>query len=228
MILKTIKTIFCIVFSSTLVLSQQLIKEGVVKSQIVTVVPGSTDPIPPILMTSWLKGSKLKVSQKNEYANNSIYYDRKDGRVVTLYEIMGKKIGFYVYDTMNSYKRKMLDSVVVTLMDSSQVINDFNCKMAILQYPKSLKQNDVEVWYCKDVRFNDENMGLTVLGLSKLDGATISFKTVSQNNLQVKYEVTGIDTSSSIEDKEFVIPREYEVMTVLKFQLYMNQRASGL
>lgn len=219
------KSIFIIVLLSLhgmVAESQRVIKEAIVKSTIYTSVANSEEKVE-VDLTTWLKSPKLKVFQKSAYADNSVYIDRTNEKIVTLYETMGKKIGFFIYDSLNPAKQRIWDSVEVTYIDSSRNINNFNCKEAILKYPRSTRQKDVEIWYDPDFVFDDRNMGLNIYGANKIHGAVLSFKTPAANNLIVEYKITSIDTATAIESKLFEIPTGFEIKTPREFQIYMNK-----
>jgi len=206
---------------------QKLIKEATVQSVLYTSFLNSDSKPTEVELTTWLKGPNLKVFQKSEYANNSVYIDRTTEKIVTLYETMGKKIGFFIYDSLNSAKQKIWDSIEVVYIDSGRTINNFRCKEAILKFPPALHQKDVEIWYDPDFVFGDRNMGLNIFGVNKIPGAAISFKAMAANNMLVEYKIASIDTATEIDDNLFRIPDGFDIRTPQAFQAYMNKLRAG-
>jgi hypothetical protein len=218
----------CILLLSVLcsglaVRSQKVIKQAVVKSILYTQFVGSDAKPTEVELTTWFKSPNLKVFQKNEYANNTVYIDRVTEKITTLYETMGKKIGFFIFDSTNEAKQKIWDSIEVVYIDSSRNINNFMCKEAIMKFPKVMRQKDVEVWYDPDFVFDDRNMGLNIYGINKIHGAAISFRALAANNMMVEYKITSVDTATLIDDNLFQIPDGFDIRTAKAFQAYMNK-----
>ena len=222
LVMRSVLLLF-ILSAGSEVRSQKLIRQAVVKSMLYTQFVGSDAKPVEVELTTWLKSPNLKVFQQNENANNSVYVDRVTEKITTLYETMGKKIGFFIYDSTNEAKQKIWDSIEVVYVDSSRNINNFMCKEAILKYPKRVHQKDVEIWYDPDFVFDDRNMGLNIYGVNKVHGATISFKALAANNMMVEYKITSIDTGTVIDDNLFQVPDGFDIRTARAFQAYMNK-----
>lgn len=207
--------------------AQKIISQAIVQSEIVTDDIVNSTSIPKVEMTTWIKGNNLKITSKNEYSETYIFIDRGNEKIVSLFEIMGKKIGFFVYDTSQVNRKYIADSTTIKYLDSSLVINGFPCKKAIFSYAKSLNTPDVEVWYSTEYKFKDRNLGLNVLGLEQLQNAIISFKTLSNNNnFLVTYEVKKIEQQPKLDDSIFVIPKTYEIKTYDEFSKIMSRQGN--
>jgi hypothetical protein len=208
----------CLFFTITQVNSQKTIKEATVYSKVVST--SSIIDAPPVIsfITTWYKGPNLKITTKNLYSENSAYIDRVSQKTISLYEIAGRKIGFYATDTLSSKAKMLLNNVQVNFdFDTIASINGFSCRKAMLMYPEELDLKPVEVWYSPDFRFSDRNLGVNVFAVEKIPGAIISFRVYSREVI-VDYQVLSIDCAATIAPDLFKIPKDYEIVSAAEFR----------
>ncbi len=207
-----------------------------------------------IKFTTYLKGDKVKTTVKSDVIRAMIFRDNKEKMTTTVFEMMGKKQGFYISDSEQVEMKKRMDSVresrrkndsavtpktvqqeqqveIVPLTDTKKIAG-YECKKAYIITTKFLGIKDtVVVWYSPDIKFQNisfsgglsflggmANMGANTNGLSKLEGFVMRFETNLQRNRRMEVEVTKIDTNKEIADKEFEIPKEYEIKPMKEMQ----------
>lgn len=117
-------------------------------------------------------------------------------------------------------------NVIVT--DENKKIAGYDCKKAYLVTTHILGIKDsVAVWFTPDIKLENVtstgglsgfgNMG-TINGLDKIDGFVMGYETKMRRNRRMVVEVTKIDTSKDIADKEFVIPKDFDVKPMKDMQ----------
>jgi GLPGLI family protein len=117
-------------------------------------------------------------------------------------------------------------NVIVT--DETKKIAGYTCKKAYLVTTHILGIKDsVAVWFTPDIRLENVtstgglsgfgNMG-TINGLDKIDGFVMSYETKMRRDRRMVVEVTKIDTSKDVADKEFVIPKDFDVKPMKDMQ----------
>lgn len=117
-------------------------------------------------------------------------------------------------------------NVIVT--DETKKIAGYMCKKAYLVTTHILGIKDsVAVWFTPDIKLENitstggmsgfGNMG-AVNGLDKIDGFVMSYETKMRRNRRMVVEVTKIDTSKDVADKEFVIPKDFDVKPMKDMQ----------
>jgi hypothetical protein len=117
-------------------------------------------------------------------------------------------------------------NVIVT--DETKKIAGYTCKKAYLVTTHILGIKDsVAVWFTPDIKLENVtstgglsgfgNMG-TINGLDKIDGFVMGYETKMRRNRRMVVEVTKIDTSKDVADKEFVIPKDFDVKPMKDMQ----------
>lgn len=100
-------------------------------------------------------------------------------------------------------------------------IAGYNCKKALLITTKfPVIKDTITVWYTNEIKLQNitstgglsgfGNMG-AVSGLDKIDGFVMRYEMNMRRNRKMEVEVTKIDTTKEIADKEFDIPKDFEV-----------------
>ncbi|HMP88377.1 MAG TPA: hypothetical protein PKE63_13950, partial [Lacibacter sp.] len=85
------------------------------------------------------------------------------------------------------------------------------------------------VWYSpefkagENFRMNDMMRMANVPGLNKLKGFPMEFEMTRPNGARTFYQVTKVDLKAKIDDKVFVIPKDYDVKPMSE----MNQGGGG-
>ena len=62
------------------------------------------------------------------------------------------------------------------------------------------------------------NMGVNLNGLEKIDGFVMRYEANMRNRRRMEVEVTKIDLTKTIDDKEFTIPKDVEVKPMKEMQ----------
>ncbi len=100
-------------------------------------------------------------------------------------------------------------------------IAGYTCKKALVVTTKfPIIKDTVIVWYTNEIKLQNisstgglsgfGNMG-AVNGLEKIDGFVMRYEMNMRRDRRMEVEVTKIDTSKEIADKEFDIPKDFEV-----------------
>ncbi|MFT3912409.1 MAG: DUF4412 domain-containing protein [Ferruginibacter sp.] len=94
-------------------------------------------------------------------------------------------------------------------------------------------KDSVAAWYTPDIKIQNVsstgglsglgNMG-AVGGLDKIDGFVMRYEFNMRRNRKVEVEVTKIDTGKEIEDKEFDIPKGFEIKSMKEIQSMFGGR----
>ena len=104
------------------------------------------------------------------------------------------------------------------------------CKKALIRY-KDRRGQEVqqEVWYSPEFIFGegfqirDVMRMANVPGLDKLKGFPMEFQLTRQNGAKVHYQVTKVDLNAKVDDKTFIIPKDYDIKPMSE----MNRGGNG-
>ena len=120
---------------------------------------------------------------------------------------------------------KPVDVIVTT---DTKKIAGYECKKAYIVTTHILGIKDsVAVWFTPDIKLqNIQSTGgmsgfgnmAAVNGLDKIDGFVMSYETKMRRNRTMVVTVTKIDTSKDIADKEFDIPKDFDVKPMKDMQ----------
>jgi GLPGLI family protein len=195
-----------------------------------------------IKFTTYLKNDKVKTQIKSEVIKAMIFRDNTAKMTTTVFEMMGAKNGFYVSDSeqvaikdsMNSI-RKQKDSsfterkepeVEISYTNEIKKIAGYQCKKAYVISTRLPGVKDTAtIWYAPDIKFQSFSstggfsgfgnmMGGSLGGLDKIDGFVMRYEMNMRRNRRMEVEVTKIDTSKEIADKEFDIPKDVEIKPI--------------
>ena len=107
-------------------------------------------------------------------------------------------------------------------------IAGYTCRKSYLITTRLLGFKDTAiVWYCPDIKLQNVAYtgGLsgfgsisTVNGLDKFDGFVMRYEMSIRNNRRMEVEVTKIDTGKDIADKEFDIPKDFDMKPMREMQ----------
>lgn len=222
--MKTTILFLCFALISCCACAQEIIPEATIQSSLS--VTYKEKVIQQSSITTYMKDSMLRLSITNAQGNNDVYIDRHDGRTVTLFQVMGKKLGFYIYDTSVVSRNQMLALVTAKKVDSSKVVNGFNCQLMLLQYDPKLRMNDAVVWYTTDFRFSDATIGINVPGIEKVEGAPILLISDPGNGMTTTYSVFSVD-KKAIDKTTFQVPKDYDITSQADFQKAITKLTTG-
>ena len=211
-------SIFILISSSSF--SQNEYSTGFMKGIISTKTSGGD--IVESTVVVFIKNNFLK-TQVISNSNSSISILHSD-TLTTLTEIMGKKMGFKIIDSLHHVNKDFN----IIFLDTAKFINGFNCKKAIIQYTmKNHPTNDVEVWYTQDKIFKSKKIGINILGLENINGTPIQLETSTKMGMKIRYDISILTAPFDIKDEEFKIPSEYEIFTLEKYKQMLLRLSSG-
>lgn len=205
--------------------AQISVPEATVKTSLTISMGGQT--VQETQMTTYLKDKKLRITVVSNTAKNEIFLDRTTNKMVSLYEILGKKLGFYLYDTNFVAKERVSKAVTIVKSDSTKSINGFNCNLLTLHYDSTLKMKDVTVWYNPELKFTDPTMGLNIPGIDKVNGVPVLVISEAPNGMKTTYTLLSIDRKTKLSSKLFVIPKGYSITTQEEFQKAVQKMSKG-
>lgn len=178
----------------------------------------------------FFKNGMTKIESDMGMGTNQVIVDSKTKTTTTLFEAMGRKMGFYT--TEDDMKRMMSgpDSgrqqriqqfnpeVFIEYLNETKKIAGMVCNKAIIRY-KDRKDEEVQqiVWYSPEFilgegfKIRDIMRMANVPGLNKLKGFPMEFELVRQNGSKVNYQVTKVDLNVKVDDKTFLIPKDYDI-----------------
>lgn len=141
-----------------------------------------------------------------------VFINRAENKAVTFIELMGKKLGFTAPTNSNA-----IDTFDVITVDSSKIINGFNCKLARIVYKKTgEKRNPALVWYSSDFKFTDTTMGFGLSGIEKLPGVPIQIVSMLPQSVFVSMTINRIDFDTVIAPGEFIVPKDVVLYKTLQ------------
>lgn len=182
----------------------------------------------------FFKTGNYRLENDMGMAKNMIIYDAITKTTTTLMEMMGKKFGFYTNEEDIKKMQAANDSgrqpqrqvqaftpeVFIEYLSETKKIAAMLCNKAILRY-KNSKGEEVQqiVWYSPEFKLGEDfkisNISMmrmaNIPGLSKLKGFPMEFDMVRQNGAKVHYLVTKVNLNAKVDDKLFLIPKDYEI-----------------
>jgi GLPGLI family protein len=193
--------------------------------------------------TTWFKGDMLKIVNDGEMGKTTIIIDKKNKKTTTLLEIMGKKTGYYSTeddeaamkkraDSMMGARKNGITSVNIDYLDETKKIAGYNCKRALIKTTRENgKIDSMYIWFTPDVKMNEGYVfkggmmmgfggggGNAMTGFDKLNGFPMQYEIKMRRGMIFTIEVTKIDMDKSIDDKEFDIPKGFELHSIKDMQ----------
>jgi GLPGLI family protein len=257
--MKLIFSAIAVLFTINASMAQQVVNEAVIQMKIETTNPNS-DGAPPVSndgegrvmvrmgdgeMKSkmYFKNGMTKVETDMGMGLNQVIIDSKEKKTTTLFEAMGRKMGFYT--TEGDMQRMMAGAdsgrqqrvqqpfapeVFVEYLSETKKIAGMECKKALLRY-KDRKGEEVqqEVWYSPEFilgegfKIRDVMRMANVPGLEKIKGFPMEFQLTRQNGAKVHYQVSKVELNAKVDDKVFLIPKDYDVKPMSE----MNRGGNG-
>ncbi|MBS1743572.1 MAG: hypothetical protein JST81_11105 [Bacteroidetes bacterium] len=195
--------------------------------------------------TTYVKNDLVKTMLRSEVGKSTIIRNNTSKITTTLIEMMGMKRGFFVSDSeqvamrdsMMKQRRKDTSASTVerkepqteiSYSDETKKIAGYQCKKAFIISTSIFGSRDsITVWYTPEIKFRYftstgglsaiGNMG-AVNGLDKIDGFVLRYEMNMRRNRRMEVEVTKIDTGIEIADKEFDIPKDFDVQPMKDMQ----------
>lgn len=150
----------------------------------------------------------------------------------------------------NSAARRVQTSapapVEISATDETKKIAGYTCKKVYLISTRFLGIKDsATVWYTPDFKINNlsstggsgMSMGMmamggnsgggTLSGLEKIDGFVMRYETKMRRNRTMVVEVTKVDLAKEISDKDFELPKDFEVKTMKEMGSMMGGGGQG-
>jgi GLPGLI family protein len=196
-----------------------------------------------IKITTWFKNDMIKIVSDGGMGKTTIVMDKKNKKTTTLMEMMGKKTGFYSTeedeaemrkrtDSMMKTRRNGIKSVYIEYLDENKKISGYACKKALIKTSRENGRIDsMYVWYTPDIKMAEGYVfrggmmmgpggggASSMSGFDKLNGFPIQYEMKMRRGMTFTIEVTKIDTEKVIEDKEFDIPKGFELKSVKEMQ----------
>jgi len=240
-----------VLLSVTFAQAQQVVNEAIIQMKTETTNPNA-DGAPPvsndgegrvtvrigdgeIKSKMYFKNGMTKIESDMGMGTNQVIIDSKEKKTTTLFEAMGRKMGFYTTEAdmqrmmagggtggdstrQQRIPQAFTPEVFIEYLSDVKKIAGLECKKALIRY-KDRRGQEVqqEVWYSPDFvfgegfRIRDVMRMANVPGLEKLKGFPMEFELVRQNGAKVHYQVTKVDLNAKVDDKTFIVPKDYDV-----------------
>ncbi|HMO32480.1 MAG TPA: hypothetical protein PKE07_05735 [Lacibacter sp.] len=236
--------------------SQEVLQEGIIHIKVEN-TPGNDAGGPPpgapegaMVMRMGDGEIKTKIMFKNGmskaetdmgFGTTQMIYDSKTQTTTTLFQAMGRKMGFYTNEEemkkmmagADSGRQRMQNfnpDVFIEYLGDTKKIAGMVCNKALIRYKNRRGEEQQQaVWYSpefkagENFRMNDMMRMANVPGLNKLKGFPMEFEMTRPNGARTFYQVTKVDLKAKIDDKVFVIPKDYDVKPMSE----MNQGGGG-
>lgn len=260
--MKLIIPAIAMLFIATLANAQQVVNEAVLQMKIETTNPNNDNGNAvnsdgegrvmirmgdgEIKSKMYFKNGMTKIESDLGMGTNQVIIDSKEKKTTTLFEAMGRKMGFYTTDAdmqrmmaggtggdstrQQRMPQQFTPEVFIEYLSDTKKIAGMECKKALIRY-KDRRGQEVqqEVWYSPEFvmgegfRIRDVMRMANVPGLEKLKGFPMEFELTRQNGAKVHYQVTKVDLTAKVDDKTFVVPKDYDVKPMSE----MNQGGRG-
>ncbi len=116
----------------------------------------------------------------------------------------------------------------IEYIDETKKIAGYTCKKAILKNKNQRGEvNETTVWYCPDFKMPENyslggNRGMMMMGgmngLDQLNGFPMEYEFERANGMKMHMVVTKIQLDANIDDKEFEIPKGYDIKPMSEMQ----------
>jgi GLPGLI family protein len=180
--------------------------------------------------TMYFKDSLSKMNIDMGFSSSQVYYNSATKTTTTLFQAMGKKMGFYstdeevrkaveANDSTGMFKMPSNnDDVMIEYLSDEKKIAGYTCKKANIRYTnRQGEEMQQPVWYCPDfmvgTRFRMSSMMrmASIPGMQKLKGFPMEYELKRNNGMTIFYTVTKVDLTTTVNEKEFVIPSGYDI-----------------
>ncbi len=248
--------------------AQQVVNEAIIQMKTETTNPNNDGGGPPMVTGDggeqrvtmrfgdgeikskmFFKNGMTKIESDMGMGTNQVIIDSKTKITTTLFEAMGRKMGF---TTSDSAMQQMINSngrdsgrqqriqqqfnpeVFIEYLSETKKIAGMECKKAVIRF-KNRKGDEEQqiVWYSPEFilgegfRVRDMMRMANIPGLNKLKGFPMEFETTRQNGAKVHYQVTKVDLNAKVDDKTFVIPKDYDVKPMSEMRQQGGRSGNG-
>jgi GLPGLI family protein len=184
----------------------------------------------------YYKDDKAKIVSDMGMGKSTVIMDRKAKRTTTLMEMMGNKTGFFSteedevkmkkrMDSMQNSRKNAVTSIDVVNLGGGKKIAGFNCKQALIKtHHQNGTTDSMRVWYTPDVKMAANfayrggggmmmmGGGGGMAGFEKLEGFPMEYEMkMPRGGVTIHMEVTKIEPDKNIDDKEFDIPKGFDI-----------------
>ena len=176
------------------------------------------------------KEGKSKMQIDMGFSKSEVFYHGDTKTTTTLFQAMGRKMGFYSTD---ADVKKMIDAndsanqfrynpdkedIMIEYLSETKKIAGYTCYKANIRYMNRQGEEMQQiVWYTPDFMIGERfrmssimRMG-AVPGLKKLKGFPMEYEMTRNNGITINYLVTKVDLTTKIDDATFVIPSGYDI-----------------
>lgn len=180
--------------------------------------------------TMYFKDSLSKMNIDMGFSSSQVYYNSATKTTTTLFQAMGKKMGFYSTDeevrkaveTNDSTGMFRMpsnnDDLMIEYLSDEKKIAGYTCRKANIRYSnRQGEEMQQPVWYCPEfmvgARFRMSSMMrmASIPGMQKLKGFPMEYELKRNNGMTIFYTVTKVDFTTPVNEKEFVIPSDYDL-----------------
>ena len=114
-------------------------------------------------------------------------------------------------------------AATVAYTEESKKIAGYNCKKAYIVTDRMFGKDSVAVWYTPEIKFEGVSStggtsGLGNMGgtnnFDKVNGFVMQYERNMPRGRKMEVKVTKIETDKSVDDKEFVLPKDVEIKTM--------------
>jgi len=227
--------------------AQQIVNEAVIQMKTESTNPNS-DGGPPVSSDGegrtmvrigdgeikskmFYKNGMTKIESDMGMGTNQVIIDSKEKKTTTLFEAMGRKMGFYTTEAdmqrmmaggdsgrQQQRMQQFNPEVFIEYLSETKKIAGMVCNKALLRY-KDRRDQEVQqvVWYSPEFKMGegfkirDVMRMANVPGIEKLKGFPMEFELVRANGAKVHFLVTKVDLKAKVDDKVFVIPKDYDI-----------------
>lgn len=248
--MKLLISLLTLLFFTGTMQAQQVVNEAIIQMKTETTNPNNDAGAPPsasgeggeqrvtmrfgdgeIKSKLFFKNGMTKIESDMGMGVNQVIIDSKAKTTTTLFEAMGRKMGFVTNDSAMQQMMNGRDTgrqriqpqqfnpeVFIEYLSEAKKIAGMDCKKAVIRY-KNRKGDEEQqiVWYSPEFimgegfRMRDMMRMTNIPGLNKLKGFPMEFEITRQNGATVHYQVTKVDLTAKVDDKTFVIPKGYDI-----------------
>ncbi len=204
------------------------LKEGVAEFDVsypsLTPEMKQMESVLPKEMTIYFKNDQSRVEMSTSMGSTYVISDNTKKEVTVLMDIMNKKMAFKQSQDELANKEaelkksgKMPDFTIVESKET-RIIAGHKCKKAIVQYTMDGKKEQMICYYTED--FPKVNSGTDNMALKEIKGFLMEYN-INQNGIQMRIVAKDVK-AQKVEDKLFLIPDDYKVMTQDEISDMMN------
>ena len=246
--------------------AQQIVNEAIIQMKTETTNPDDGGGIPPasgdgervmirmgdgeVKSKMFFKNGMTKIESDMGMGKNQVIVDSKTKTTTTLFEAMGRKMGFFTNDDemqrmmagrdsangggQRIQNQQFTPEVFIEYLSETKKIAGMECKKALLRY-KNRRGEEVQqiVWYSPEFmlgegfRVRDMMRIANIPGLNKLKGFPMEFETTRPNGGKTHFTVTKVELNAKVDDKVFVIPKDYDIKPMSEMRQQGGRNGNG-